>query len=250
MADPIPPSSSSTPVWTEYDAVLFDLDGVITPTAEVHQKAWREVFEEVLPIVATGEEQIYRPDDYALHIDGRSRYEGVEALLAAHGVSVPWGSPVDPPGLETICAIGNRKNAVFNAILEREPVVPFPGSVALMEHLRSVDVAFALVSSSKNARAVLVAADLVDEFDVVIDGRVIADRELAGKPQPDPFLEAARQLDARPERCVVVEDAISGVQAGRAGGFGLVVGVARENDPGLLAEAGADLVVTDLGELV
>ncbi len=244
-----PPASSNSSVWASFEAVLFDLDGVITPTADVHQRAWREVFEEVLPILAEGDDQTYRDDDYYLHIDGRSRFEGVEALLAAHGVTLPFGSPSDPPGLDTVCAIGNRKNAVFTSILEREHIDPYPGSLAVMGRLRSSGVAMGLVSSSANARAVLTAAGMSDSFDVVVDGHVIADRRLEGKPHPDPFLEAARQLGTEPRRCVVVEDAIAGVEAGRAGGFGLVVGIARDVDPDRLREAGADVVVADLGEL-
>lgn len=239
-----------TSVLTEYEAVLFDLDGVITPTAEVHRRAWREVFEEALPLLAEGEDRVYRDDDYELHVDGRPRFEGVERLLTAHGVHLEWGDPSDPPGLRTVCSIGNQKNTVFNELLVAEPIEPFPGSMAVIELLRSTGVAMGLVSSSANARAVLASAGLDGVFDVVVDGVLIAERGLAGKPQPDPFVEAARLLGAEPARCVVVEDAITGVEAGRAGGFGLVVGVHRDPGPEKLSEAGADLVVGDLGELV
>jgi beta-phosphoglucomutase family hydrolase len=242
-------SSSTSSVWLEFDAVLFDLDGVITPTADVHRQAWREVFEEVLPLVAGLGQKEYREDDYIRYIDGRPRFEGVARLLEAHGVELPWGSPTDPPGDKTVCGIGNKKNERFVSILENERLAPYPGSLALMRRLKSLDIASALVSSSANALTVLAAAGIAGEFAVVVDGNVISSLGLAGKPDPDPFLEAARRLSMEPARCVVVEDAIAGVEAGRAGGFGLVVGVAREIDPERLHEAGADIVVTDLGEL-
>lgn len=235
---------------TEYEAILFDLDGVITPTAEVHRRAWREVFEEVLPLLAAGAERAYRDDDYELHIDGRPRFEGVERLLTGHGVSLVWGDPADPPGVGTVCAIGNKKNAVFTDLLHDQTLNPYPGSLALLDSLRASGVAMAIVSSSANAKAVLESAGLGDFFDVVVDGVLIASRGLAGKPEPDPFLEAARLVETPPGRAVVVEDAIAGVEAGRAGGFGLVVGVARDTEPRRLEEAGADIVVGDLGELL
>lgn len=249
MKSPNRSSSSISSIWVEFDAALFDLDGVITPTADVHRRAWREVFEEVLPSVAEAGQTEYRADDYLRYIDGRPRFEGVSQLLEAHGVSLPWGSPSDPPGIETVCAVGNKKNARFISILERERLSPYPGSMALMRRLKSLDIPSALVSSSANALSVLAAAGIAGEFAVVVDGNVIASLGLAGKPHPDPFLEAARRLGMEPARCVVVEDAIAGVEAGQAGGFGLVVGVARDIDPDRLREAGADIVVADLGEL-
>lgn len=244
-----PFSSASSKIWVEFDAVLFDLDGVITPTADVHRRAWREVFEEVLPMVAEGNQKEYRDDDYVNYIDGRPRFDGVRRLLEAHEVQLPWGNPADPPGVGTVCAIGNEKNKRFLSILAEERLAPFPGSLALMQRLKSLDIRTAIVSSSANARSVLAAAGIAGEFGAVVDGNVIASEGLAGKPHPDPFLEAARRLGFEPGRCVVVEDAIAGVQAGRAGDFGLVVGVAREVDPKRLLEAGADVVVADLGEL-
>lgn len=242
-------SSSTSSIWVEFDAVLFDLDGVITPTADVHRRAWREVFEEVLPIVAQADEREYREDDYLRYIDGRPRFEGVARLLEAHDVALPRGSPTDPPGVETVCAIGNMKNERFVSILEHERLAPYSGSMALMRRLKSLDIPSALVSSSANARTVVAAAGIAGEFAVIVDGNVISNLGLSGKPDPDPFLEAARRLGIEPARCVVVEDAIAGVEAGKAGGFGLVVGVAREIDPERLRQAGADVVVADLGEL-
>lgn len=249
MHAPREPSSSTSSIWVEFDAVLFDLDGVITPTADVHRRAWREVFEEVLPIVAQAGQTEYREDDYLRYIDGRPRFEGVARLLEAHDVALPWGSPSDSPGVETVSAIGNKKNERFVSILEQERIAPYPGSMALMRRLKSLDIPSALVSSSANALSVLAAAGITGEFAVVVDGNVISELGLRGKPDPDPFLEAARRLGIEPARSVVVEDAIAGVAAGKAGGFGLVVGVAREIDPERLREAGADVVVADLGEL-
>ena len=231
-------------------AVLFDLDGVITPTAIVHERAWRQVFEEVLPFVASSDQSTYRDDDYQLYIDGRSRYEGVAALLEAHGVDLPAGLPSDEPGIGTVCAIGNKKNDVFARILATESIEPYPDALEVMQRLSSNGAAMALVSSSKNAGAVLASAGLSSAFPVMIDGNVIAARGLKGKPHPDPFLEAARRLDLDPADCAVVEDAISGVEAGAAGQFGLVVGVDRIGDPESLRGAGADVVVSDLRELL
>lgn len=230
--------------------MLFDLDGVITPTADVHRQAWRETFEEVLPILADGEQRGYKEDDYVRHIDGRPRYEGVRALLEAHGVTLPEGSPDDSPGTDTIAAVGNLKNERFTEILEREKISPYPGSTSVMDKLRAKGVAMALVSSSANAKRVLAAAGLSDAFEIVVDGEVVRAEELQGKPHPDPFLEAARRLDVDAASSVVVEDALSGVEAGHRGEFGLVIGVAREATPEELKEAGADLVVADLEELL
>lgn len=232
------------------DAVLFDLDGVITPTALVHERAWREVFEEVLPLVASGDESVYRDDDYTLHIDGRPRYQGVAAMLTAHEVELPFGLPSDAPGIDTVSAIGNKKNAVFSRILATEAIEPYPDAIQIMDYLNDQGILRALVSSSANAGAVLASAGLSEAFPVIVDGNVIAARGLQGKPHPDPFLEAARRLNVDPSGCAVVEDAISGIEAGAAGEFGLVVGVDRIGEPQGLREAGADLVVSDLRELL
>ena len=250
MADPTTSSRSGTSLLDGIEAVLFDLDGVITPTARVHERAWREVFEEVLPLVAASSQAVYRDDDYHLHIDGRSRYEGVATLLTAHGVDLPLGLPSDAPGVDSVCAIGNMKNEVFARILARDAIEPYPDALLLMEDLRSAGVRMALVSSSANASAVLTAAGLDTAFSVIVDGNVIAAEGLQGKPDPDPFLEAAERLGVSSQACAVVEDAISGVEAGAAGEFGLVIGVARDGDHERLHEAGADVVVSDLRELL
>ncbi|MFD1718162.1 HAD family hydrolase [Georgenia deserti] len=229
------------------DAVLFDLDGVLTPTAEVHMRAWSRLFTPYLE--ARGVEP-YTDADYFDHIDGRPRYEGVRAMLAARGITLPEGDPSDPPEAETVCGLGNRKNAELTAVLEAEGVEPYPGSVRFTDALLGAGIAVAVVSSSKNAPAVLAAAGIADRFDVVVDGAVAADRHLAGKPQPDTFIHAAERLGVPVARSAVVEDALSGVQAGRAGDFGLVVGVDRGVGAERLREAGADLVVTDLADLL
>ncbi|WP_223179105.1 HAD family hydrolase [Phycicoccus endophyticus] len=249
--------TGSRPVaWDAQGAVLFDLDGVLTPTAEVHMAAWARMFGDLFagldttrPDLRGADTSAYTDADYFAHVDGKPRYQGVADLLAARGIRLPQGSPEDPPEALTVCGLGNRKNVAFTAILEREGVRPYPGSVALLDHLRGLGVPVAVVSSSANAPAVLAAAGLAERFDTVVDGRVAADLGLAGKPQPDTFLHAATACGCAPERAVVVEDAVSGVRAGAAGGFGLVVGVDRGAGADALRAAGADLVVADLGEL-
>lgn len=230
------------PDLSRFDAVLFDLDGVLTPTADVHRHAWREMFTAYLADQGAAP---YRDSDYDRYLDGVQRYQGVEQLLASRGLALPWGDPEDPPDADTVCGLGNRKNAVFSSILERDGVTPFPGAVALVRALKEAGSSVAVVSSSRNARMVLEAAGLSGLFPLVIGGLEAAELGLASKPAPDTFLHAAAELGVEPARSVVIEDALSGVQAGRAGGFGLTVGV---GGPALL-EAGADLVVSDLQEL-
>lgn len=226
--------------WARYDAVLLDLDGVITPTAAVHEHAWAELF---APWGFTDE-------DYRTHVDGKPRYDGVRDFLASRDVVLPEGSPADPPGDGTICALGNRKNEVFNAILDRDGVAAYPGTLRLLEVLDGLAVPQAIVSSSKNARPVLAAAGLGDRFEHVVDGVTAVERSLPGKPDPAMFLHAAELLGVTPDRAVVVEDAASGVAAGAAGGFALVLGVDRGGNRAALLDNGADLVVDDLGETV
>jgi HAD superfamily hydrolase (TIGR01509 family) len=228
--------------------VLFDLDGVLTPTADVHMAAWRRLFEDYF--TRHGVLPPYTDADYYDHIDGRPRYDGVRACLASRGVVLPEGSPSDEPGLETVCGLGNAKDAAFTDTLERDGVVAFAGSVALLDALWALDVPSAVVSSSRNAGPVLAAAGLLDRFGVVVDGIVADEESLPGKPDPHTFELAAALLGVAPADAVVVEDAISGVAAGRAGGFGLVIGVDRGAGADDLKAAGADLVVQDLAELV
>lgn len=224
--------------WARFDAVLFDLDGVLTPTARVHEHAWAELFSAY----------DFTSDDYLRYVDGKPRYDGVRSFLASRGVRLPEGSPDDPPGDGTICAMGNRKNALFNEIIEREGIEPYPGSVELLDLLDALGVRQAVVSSSKNAPTVLAAAGLAQRFQHVIDGSTAAAEGLPGKPAPDMFLRGAEALGTTPDRTVVVEDAESGVEAGSAGGFALVLGVARVDNAAILAERGAHVVVADLAD--
>jgi len=230
------------------DAALFDLDGVLTPTAEVHMAAWARMFNEFL--AGRGDSRPYTDADYFAHVDGKPRYDGVRDFLASRGIGLPLGDPSDPPQAETICGLGNRKNVTFAAVLASDGVRPYPGSVRFLDYLAGQGTKVAVVSSSANADAVLRAAGLRDRFEVLVDG-VLARREsLPGKPAPDTYSFAARALGVPGERAVVFEDAVSGVAAGRAGGFGLVVGVDRGVGASTLLESGADLVVADLAELL
>jgi beta-phosphoglucomutase family hydrolase len=233
--------------WHEYDAALFDLDGVLTPTAEVHMQAWRQLFTDFL--TKRGINQPYLDSDYFDYIDGKPRYDGVRALLASRGIQLAEGDPGDSPDLETVCGLGNRKNEFFAAVLREKGVQPYAGSVQLLDHLAERGTKVAVVTSSRNATAVLEAADLGPRFDVVVDGNVAAEKGLRGKPSPDTFVAAADELGVSVQRAVVFEDALSGVEAGYAGGFGLVVGVDRGVGAQRLTESGADVVVADLGEL-
>jgi len=244
--------SGSNPVaWRDHDAVLFDLDGVLTPTAEVHMRAWAEMFGAFLAEWddPTGDTSPYSDADYFAHVDGKPRYDGVRDFLASRGIRLPDGDPSDPPDARSVCGLGNRKNDAFNAVLARDGVEPYPGSVELLDLLREEGMPLAVVSSSANAPAVLEAAGLADRFVTVVDGRVATSLRLAGKPAPDTFVHAAKECGTTPDRSAVVEDAVSGVRAGAAGGFGLVIGVDRGAGADVLTAAGADVVVTDLREL-
>lgn len=236
--------------WPEYEAVLFDLDGVITPTAEVHMRAWSEMFNAFLREYADGSQPPYTSGDYFAYVDGKPRYDGVRSFLASRGITLPEGELDDGAATRTVTGLGNRKNDAFNEVLERDGVDAYPGSVRLLDHLRDLAVPLAVVSSSANASVVLDAAGLADRFQTVVDGRVARAEGLAGKPAPDTFLRAADRLGAAPPRTVVVEDALSGVQAGAAGGFGVVVGVDRGAGADQLLANGATLVVSDLAELI
>lgn len=228
----------STIDWAAYRAVLLDLDGVITPTASVHQRAWAELFE---PWGFTN-------DDYLTYVDGKPRYDGVRSFLESRGVTLPEGTPDDPPGDDTIAALGNRKDDLFRELLERGGVAAYPGTLAVLDELDRLGVAQAVVSSSRNARPVLAAAGLAGRFPHVVDGVTLAEEHLAGKPAPDMFLRAAELLGAEPASSAVVEDASSGVAAGVAGGFALVVGVDRGGNRDALSASGAHVVVDDLGD--
>jgi alpha,alpha-trehalase len=237
-----------------FDAVLFDLDGVITATARVHASAWKELFDEYLQQVAARTGEPFRPfdveDDYRPYVDGKPRYEGVRSFLESRGIELPYGDPEDPPDRETVCGLGNRKNVVFNEHLKNKGADVFDTSITLIRELKAKGVKVAVVSSSKNTQTVLQVAQIADLFDISFDGNDAAQLKLIGKPTPDTYLAAASRLGVAAERAVVVEDAISGVQAGRNGGFGLVIGVDRTGDAAALKENGADVVVSDLGELL
>lgn len=226
--------------WGTYAGVLFDLDGVITPTAEIHEHAWGQLFAAY----------DYSEDDYLRYIDGKPRADGVRSFLASRGIVLPDGTPTDQPGDGTVWAMGNRKNVLFNEILDHDGIAPYPGSSATLELLAELGVPSAIVSSSKNARTVLAAAGLGTRFDVVVDGVVAAEHHIVGKPAPDMFLHAAARLGVDHRRAVVVEDAVSGVAAGAAGGFAAVIGVDRGAGDEALIAHGATIVVDDLAELL
>jgi beta-phosphoglucomutase family hydrolase len=236
-----------------FDAVLFDLDGVITDTARVHAVAWKRMFDDFLREHASERGGDVSPfdveTDYLQYVDGKPRSEGVRGFLESREIRLPEGRVDDPPDRPTVRGLGNRKNELLKAVIDSDGVEVYEGSLALVRRLRQEGFKTAIVSSSRNCARVLAAAGIADLFDVRVDGEVAADRHLAGKPAPDTFLAAAEQLGVAPERSVVVEDAISGVRAGRAGDFGLVIGVAREGNAEVLAENGADLVVADLAEM-
>ncbi len=237
-----------------YDAVLLDLDGVITDTAKLHAACWKQVFDEYLQKRATQTGEVFRPfdltSDYRLHVDGKPRYDGARDFLSSRGIELTEGSPDDPPQVETVGGIANRKDDLVDKMINEGGVKPYSGSVTLIEQLRREGFKVAVVTSSWNCAAVLEAAKLDDFFDIRIDGNTIVEQHLAGKPAPDTFLTAAKLLEIEPARAVVIEDAISGVKAGSNGHFGLVIGVARKGNAEELQRHGAHLVVNDLGELV
>jgi beta-phosphoglucomutase family hydrolase len=247
-------SAGGSAVWQGYDAMLFDLDGVVTRTATLHAAAWKRLFDEFLADRADREGGPFQPfdeqRDYRLHVDGRARADGVATFLASRGIHVERGSPDDPPDLPTCCGLGNRKNAYFAEELATRGVEVFADTVELIDVLRAAGTRLAIVSASENCTALLGRAGLLDRFDVRVTGLEARRWSLAGKPAPDTYLKAAELLGVVPARAIVFEDAISGVRAGRAGGFGLVVGVDRHGTPGALADSGADLVLDDLTELL
>jgi beta-phosphoglucomutase family hydrolase len=236
------------------EACLFDLDGVLTQTAKVHALAWKEVFDSFLADRAQKTGGTFRPfddvRDYDDYVDGKPREEGVRSFLASRQMSLPEGSENDPPEAETIHSLGNRKDRLFLELIHRQGVEAFEGSVRYLHAARSARLRTAVVSSSRNCSEVLRAALLEGLFDAQIDGNVAHARGLAGKPAPDTYLEAARMLSMTPPQSAVYEDALAGVEAGKAGGFGLVVGVDRAGQAAALREHGADVVVKDLADLM
>lgn len=234
-------------------ACLFDLDGVLTRTAEVHAAAWKQTFDEFLRR-HDGGGTTARPfdieGDYAAYVDGRPRSDGVRTFLAARGIELPEGTLADAPSEDTVHGIARRKNELVQELIARHGVAAYAGSVKFLEATRAAGLACALVTSSENATPVLRAAGLEHAFMATVDGALAHELELAGKPAPDFFLEAARRLAVAPAHAAVFEDALAGVAAGRAGRFGLVVGVDRVGQGDDLRAAGADVVVDDLAELV
>lgn len=235
-------------------ACLFDLDGVLTQTATVHAAAWKEMFDEFLRRRAEERDERFvafdAVEDYEKYVDGRPRYEGVASFLASRGITLQDGSPADPAQAETVHGLGNRKNEIVLAMIRRDGVEPYRGSVEYVRAARAAALRTAVVSSSSNCRDVLAAAGIEKLFEAVIDG-VRAERErLRGKPAPDTYLAAARELGVQPGVAAVFEDALAGVEAGRAGRFGTVVGVDRLGQADALRAHGADVVVADLAELL
>ena len=235
-----------------FDAAIFDLDGVITKTATVHSHAWKKMFDEYLKARSekTGEPfHEFTQEDYLAFVDGKPRYDGVKSFLESRNINIPFGTPEDTPDMETVCGLGNKKNAAFNEVLRNEGVETYPATVAFMEALRKEGIRVGVASSSKNCEAVLKAAKLEHLVETRVDGVVSATLKLNGKPAPDIFLTAAKNLGVKAHRAVVVEDAVSGVAAGKNGNFGLVLGVAREDNTAALKQNGADIVVSDLEEI-
>jgi beta-phosphoglucomutase family hydrolase len=237
----------------DYDAVLFDLDGVLTQTASVHASAWKKLFDEFLePRASQAGEPFVAFDiatDYPRYVDGKPRQDGVQAFLASRGIDLPCGGPDDDPQVQSVQALGQQKDLYFSQALEQQGVEPYASAIALVRSLRALEIKTAVVSSSNNCAAVLDAVGIASLFDARVDGTDISRLALQGKPAPDGFLEAARRLGVEPGRAVVVEDAIAGVQAGRAGKFGCVIGVDRRDQGQALRDAGADVVVTDLAQV-
>jgi beta-phosphoglucomutase family hydrolase len=235
-------------------ACLFDMDGVLTQTAKVHARAWKQMFDEFLKRRAkeTGENQspFDLVDDYERYVDGKPRYDGVRDFLASRHVDLPDGTPDDPPDANTVAGLGNRKNDLVQRLIREDGVQVYDGSMRYVKAVRDAQLRTAVVSSSKNTDEVLAAAGIAGLFDDVVDGHAVEDRGLHGKPAPDTFLAAARDLDVEPGNAAVFEDALAGVEAGRAGGFGFVVGVNRSDEAEALRAHGADVVVDDLGELL
>ncbi len=244
-------TTASRPQFAQVQALLFDLDGVLTRTATLHAASWKRLFDEFLAARAKRSGEAFVPfdlvNDYRRYVDGRPRYDGVQTFLASRGISLPWGSPSDPPDRETICGLGNRKDGYFEQALRTQGVETFPEAVSLVRDARARGLKTAVVSSSKNCAAILQTAGILDLFDARVDGAEAERLRLPGKPAPDTFLEAARRLQVPPERAVVFEDAISGVEAGKRGGF-RVVGVDESGHAEALREHGADIVVSHLGQ--
>ena len=238
---------------TTIDAVVFDMDGVVTRTAAVHAAAWKQLFDDFLERRAAAAGLDWTPfdadTDYRVYVDGKARYDGVRSFLASRDITLPEGAPDDPPDVETVCGLGNRKNGYFIDEVERHGVKAFESTVRLVRSLQQLGIGAAIISASENATVILSAAGIGRLFPVQVDGLVARRLSLPGKPDPAVFLEATRQLGSVPDRAIVVEDALAGVEAGRRGGFAHVIGVDRTGYPEALRESGADVVVPDLADV-
>jgi len=238
----------------KFDAVLFDLDGVLTATAKVHAVCWKKLFDTFLKKRAADMNDNFQPfdieSDYKLYVDGKLRYEGVQSFLESRDIQLPHGDPGEAPSYDSVCGLGNIKEDLVHKVLESEGVEVYQGSVDLVHELRKAGIRTGVVSASKNCKPVLKAAGIIDLFDHIVDGEVAERLHLGGKPAPDTYLRGAEELGVDPKRAIVIEDAISGVQAGHKGGFGLVIGVDRNDNAVELKDNGADIVVKDLGELL
>ncbi len=235
-------------------ACLFDMDGVVTKTAAVHDEAWKEMFDDFLRDWSAKSGTQFVPfdpvRDYDDYVDGKPRIEGTKSFLESRHIALPLGSPADPPGDQTMWGLSNRKNELLQKVLARDGVEVYDGSTRYITAARAAGLRTAIVSSSANTVAVLSAAGISDLFDARVDAQVASERGLRGKPAPDTFLEAARMLSVAPQQAAVFEDAQAGVAAGHAGGFGYVVGVDRVGQADALRAHGADVVVQDLGDLL
>jgi beta-phosphoglucomutase family hydrolase len=239
-------------VTTDFEAVVLDLDGVITKTAITHTKAWKKTFDDFLQTRAKEENRPYSQftqDDYLSYVDGKPRYQGAASFLESRGIHLPWGKPEDEPSFHTVCGIGNKKNEAFLDILNREGAEIYPSTKHILLELQKEGVKLGVASSSKNCKAVLEAVDMLSLFQARVDGIVSAELNLNGKPQPDIFTKACELLDTQPSQSIVVEDAVSGVQAGAKGGFGLTLGIARKENASELQQNGADYVISDFDDI-
>lgn len=237
---------------SKYEAAILDMDGVLTRSANVHLASWKQMFDEYLLKRAKQESKDFKPfteEDYYHYVDGKPRYEGARSFLESRGISLPYGDPEDPPGKETVCGLGNRKNQNFLDNLKKHGVESFPSSRDFVRELKARKKKVAVISSSRNAKSVLEAAGIIDLFPVIVDGVESARLNLKGKPEPDIFLEAARQLKVSPDKTIAIEDAISGVEAAKAGRFALVVGIDRSGKNTELKSHGADILVSDLSQI-
>lgn len=243
-------ASTKTGLPADIRACLFDLDGVLTETATVHAAAWKQMFDDYLRSRPEPFVPFDPVADYDTYVDGKPRADGTRSFLASRHIELPEGSPDDPPGTQTVNGLGNAKNEIVLRLLKTDGVHVYPGSVRYLEAVRAAGLHRAVVSSSANCASVLKAAGIEDMFEVRIDGVTIAEEGLPGKPAPDTYLAAAGKLGVDPEQAAVFEDALAGVRAGRSGGFGCVVGVDRIGQADALRTSGADVVVSDLADLL